>query len=78
MSENDAGPRIEIPGDTLVLDKEFCREVLDDCHVRTARRYEREGLPFVLVNGRKFRPLNAGREWLKSRIISTAPKRKKG
>jgi hypothetical protein len=59
---------IEIPGDVLISDAEFCREVLNDCARRTAKRYEREGLPFVMVAGRKFRPLNAGREWLAARI----------
>lgn len=59
---------IDIPGDVLITDAEFCREVLDDATRRTARRYEREGLPYVMVRGRKFRPLNAGREWLAARI----------
>ena len=35
---------------------------------RTAKRYEREGLPFVMVAGRKYRPLGQGRAWLASRI----------
>jgi hypothetical protein len=60
--------RITIPGDTLIPDDEFCREVLDGATRRTARRYERDGLPFVYIRGRKFRPLNAGREWLAARI----------
>jgi hypothetical protein len=63
---------ITIPGDVLISDDEFCREVLDGATRRTARRYEREGLPFVMVRGRKFRPLNAGREWLAGRIQAVA------
>jgi hypothetical protein len=59
---------ITIPGDILISDDEFCREVLDGATRRTARRYERDGLPFVMIRGRKFRPLNAGREWLAARI----------
>jgi hypothetical protein len=59
---------IEIPGDVLIPDEEFCREVLNGCARRTAKRYEAEGLPFVMVAGWKFRPLNAGREWLAARI----------
>jgi hypothetical protein len=64
--------RITIPGDVLIPDDEFCREVLDNATRRTARRYERDGLPFVMIRGRKFRPLNAGREWLAARIQSVA------
>jgi len=60
--------RIEIPGDTLVTDAEFCELVLGGAHRRTALRYELEGLPVVHVAGRKFRPLMAGRAWLASRI----------
>jgi hypothetical protein len=59
---------ITIPGDLLIPDDEFCREVLDGATRRTARRYERDGLPFVMIRGRKFRPLHAGREWLAGRI----------
>jgi hypothetical protein len=59
---------IDIPGDVLITDDEFCREVLDGATRRTSRRYDRQGLPFIMVRGRKFRPLNAGREWLAGRI----------
>lgn len=70
MSEVDSSPssRIEIPGDVLVPDEEFCRDVLNDCTRRTSRRYDAQGLPYILIRGRKFRPLNAGRTWLASRI----------
>jgi hypothetical protein len=63
---------IEIPGDVLIPDADFCRDVLNDCARRTAKRYEAEGLPFVMVAGKKFRPLNAGREWLAARIQAVA------
>jgi hypothetical protein len=59
---------ITIPGDVLIPDDEFCREVLNNATRRTARRYDREGLPFIIIRHRKFRPLNAGREWLAGRI----------
>jgi hypothetical protein len=69
MSEVVSPPaHITIPGDVLVPDEEFCRDVLGGAARRTARRYERAGLPHVLVRGRKYRPLNAGRAWLASRI----------
>ena len=60
--------RITIPGDVLVPDPEFCVEVLDGATSRTSRRLEAEGLPFVMVRGRKYRPLNEGRAWLAGRI----------
>ena len=60
--------RITIPGDVLIPDSEFCVEVLDGATSRTARRLEAEGLPFVMVRGRKYRPLNEGRAWLAGRI----------
>jgi hypothetical protein len=59
---------IDIPGDVLVTDEEFCQEVLDRATRRTSRRYDREGLPYVMIRGRKFRPLNAGRAWIAGRI----------
>jgi hypothetical protein len=67
-SQTRAPVRIEIPGDVLIPDEDFCRDVLAGANRRTARRYEREGLPFVMVAGKKFRPLSQGRAWLASRI----------
>jgi hypothetical protein len=69
-ADTTTATRIDIPGDVLIPDEVFCREVLDGATRRTAHRYTREGLPFVMVRGRKFRPLNAGREWLAARIQS--------
>jgi hypothetical protein len=69
-SRKDRPRRIEIRGDVLVLDEDFCKEVLADASQRTAKRHEAEGLPFVMVAGCKYRPLNAGREWLASRIVN--------
>jgi hypothetical protein len=74
MSIDDAGgrlnppSRIEIPNDILILDTEFCHTVLGGATRRTAARLEAQGLPFVMVAGRKYRPLNEGREWLAGRI----------
>jgi hypothetical protein len=61
-------PRIEIPGDVLVPDTEFCEMVLGGATRRTAQRLDAEGLPYLIVAGRKFRPLNEGRAWLAKRI----------
>ena len=49
-------------------DAEFCAEVLDGATRRTARRLEAEGLPYAMVRGRKYRPLNEGGAWLAGRI----------
>jgi len=68
--------RIEIDGDVLVTDEEFCATVLAGANRRTAKRYELHGLPFVMVAGRKYRPLGQGRAWLASRIkVRKAPQR---
>jgi hypothetical protein len=67
--------RIEIPGDVLVSDDEFCATVLAGANRRTAKRYESDGLPFVMVAGRKYRPLAQGRAWLASRITARKPRR---
>jgi hypothetical protein len=53
--------RVEIPNDILVRDEDFCRKVLGRCARRTAKRYECEGLSYIPIGGRKFRPLKAVR-----------------
>jgi hypothetical protein len=60
--------RIQLPDDTLVLDALFCAEVLGGATRRTGRRLKAEGLPYAMVAGRKYRPLNEGRAWLAARI----------
>jgi len=68
MSIESPTRRIELTDDVLISDKEFCATVLGGVNRRTAKRYELEGLPHVIIGGRKYRPLHAGREWLASRI----------
>jgi len=68
MSESIASPRIDVGDDVLIPDAEFCALVLGGIHRRTAARYEREGLPYVMLGGRKYRPLAQGRAWLAARI----------
>jgi hypothetical protein len=72
--------RIEIPGDVLVPDEDFCQEVLAGATRRTAGRLDAQGLPFTIVNGHKYRPLNEGRAWLANRIVRRGqpPKRRRG
>jgi hypothetical protein len=65
--------QIEIPGDVLIPEAQFCQEVLAGATRRTAQRLDAEGLPFVMVAGRKFRPLNEGRQWLAKRIKRPNP-----
>ena len=60
--------RIEIPGDVLILDEDFCQQVLAGASKRTASRLEAEGLPYLLIAGCKYRPLKAGLDWLAGRI----------
>jgi hypothetical protein len=67
-SLSDRPRRIELPNDVLVIDEDFHREVLAGASRRTGKRLESEGLPFVMVTGIKYRPLNAGRAWLADRI----------
>ena len=63
VDQSPAPVRIEIDGDSLVTDAEFCATVLAGVNRRTAKRYEREGLPFVMVGGKKYRPLARGCAW---------------
>jgi hypothetical protein len=72
--------QIEIAGDVLILDSEFCRVVLAGATRRTAARLEAEGLPYAMVAGRKYRPLNEGRAWLAARIQRRGqqPQRRRG
>jgi hypothetical protein len=67
-SLKDRPTRIEVEGDVLLLDAEFHKEVLAGSSRRTGQRLEVEGLPYVMVGGCKYRPLNAGRAWLAARI----------
>jgi hypothetical protein len=61
---NRSQARNEIPGDVLLPDEDFCSVVLDGATTRTARRLDAEGLPYVKVRGRKYRPLREGQAWL--------------
>jgi hypothetical protein len=61
--------RIELGDDVLVIDADFHQEVLAGASRRTGKRLESDGLPFVMVAGCKYRPLNAGRAWLAERIM---------
>lgn len=67
--------RIKLPNDELVTDEALAV----DWHTttRTLRRYEHEpdGLPYVMVTGRKWRPVKASAEWLARRMRKPNPRR---
>lgn len=78
MSEDqtaDTSHHIEIPGDVLVPDNEFCTDVLAGATRRTGGRLDAEGLPYVIIAGRKYRPLHEGRAWLANRIVRKSQQR---
>lgn len=77
-SINDRPRRIEIKDDVLLIDADFHKEVLAGASRRTGKRLEAEGLPYVMVTGVKYRPLNAGRAWLADRItIKNQPQKRR-
>jgi hypothetical protein len=65
---------IVIQGDELVPDEDLAKEWR--CTRRTLARYETDGLPYAMIAGRKYRPLQACRAWLASRIRQPNPRRR--
>lgn len=67
--------RIQIPDDELIPDADLATEW--GCTTRTLRRYDNEpdGLPYVEVSGRKWRPVRGCGEWLAARIRRPNPRR---
>jgi hypothetical protein len=66
---------IQIPdGDVLIPDSEFA-SLLDGVTRRTLSNYDRAGLPFVRIGGKKYRPRNEGLAWIASRIQRRNPHR---
>jgi hypothetical protein len=55
-------------GDYLIPDKNFLAQFLAGASYRTGKRLDDQGLPFIIVNGLKYRPVRRGQEWLVSRI----------
>lgn len=66
---------IPLQDDELIPDADLAAEW--NVTRRTLGRYdlERNGLPFVLVGNRKFRPKRACRKWLAARIKHPNPRR---
>ena len=67
--------KIHLPDDELITDEQLAEAW--QTTTRTLRRYDNwpNGLPYVLVSGRKWRPVRACGEWLSARIIHPNPKR---
>ena len=66
--------RINLPnGDTLVPDGEIAAELA--VVRRTLGAWDRDGCPFVIVGGRKYRPRNETLLWIASRIRRRNPRR---
>jgi hypothetical protein len=66
---------IEIPGDELIPDAELAKKW--GCTQRTLTRYDNmtNGLPYVMLGGKKFRPAKACAEWLANQIKRPNPRR---
>jgi hypothetical protein len=67
---------INLPnGDKLVPDAEFLK-IAGDVTARTGNDWDRLGCPFIIIGGRKYRPLNEALGWLTTRIERKNPPRK--
>ena len=65
---------ISLPsGDQLIPDIEFAEKL--NVTRRTLGNFDREGCPFVIIGGCKYRPLNEGLNWIASRIQRRNPRR---
>jgi hypothetical protein len=60
-------------GDLLIPDIEFAEKI--GVTRRTLSNLDCEGCPFIVVAGRKYRPLNEGLHWIASRIQRRNPRR---
>jgi hypothetical protein len=67
--------RIQIPGDTLIPDQEWCDLQLAGATRRTSQRLDKDGCPYIYIRGEKWRPLNEGQRWLAGRIKRRNPKK---
>jgi hypothetical protein len=65
---------IDLPnGDRLIPNSELADKL--GVVVRTLNNYDREGLPSVMIGGRKYRPLNESLLWITGRIRRRNPPR---
>jgi hypothetical protein len=67
--------RIPLPdGDELIPDADFLQQA-GGVTYRTGLAWDGEGCPYVLIGGKKYRPLREGMTWLASRIKRRNPPR---
>lgn len=66
---------IRLTDDELITDEALAEEW--QTTTRTLRRYDAQspGLPFVMLSGRKWRPVKACQQWLAKRVRQPNPKR---
>lgn len=66
---------IHIDGDELIPDEAYAEEV--HCSRRTLARYDKEpdGLPFILIANKKYRPRKACGTWWARRVKHPNPRR---
>jgi len=76
MSVEERVTRIPLPnGDALILDAEFLGAA-GGVTARTGSTWDKEGCPFAMIGGRKWRPEKEGFAWLASRIRRRNPPRR--
>jgi hypothetical protein len=61
-------------GDVLIPDAEFLKKA-GDVEARTGRDWDKQGCPYAMIGGRKYRPLNEALTWLAGRIQRRNPRR---
>jgi hypothetical protein len=62
-------------GDTLVPDPEFLAQA-GGVTYRTGLNWDKEGCPYTIIGGIKYRPLQEGLSWIASRIKRRNPPRR--
>lgn len=67
---------IHLPDDELILDADWAIEW--NTTTRTLARYDKlpDGLPYVILAGKKYRPRKACEAWLAKRIQRPNPRRR--
>jgi hypothetical protein len=76
MSVEERVTRIPLPnGDALILDAEFL-EMAGGVTARTGNKWDKDGCPFAMIGGRKWRPEKEGLTWIASRIRRRNPPRR--
>jgi hypothetical protein len=66
---------IPLPGgDELIPDAEFL-EIAGGVTARTGNTWDKQGCPFAMIGGRKWRPKKEGLAWIASRIRRRNPRR---